>query len=353
MDDAFSTTFGLISTLRPALLPTCHDMLPCPQKGKLLMPAQQLPDDGLQSPAPLRVGLALGSGGARGWAHLGVLDEFIKAGLPIHMLAGASAGALVGAAFATGRLRALHERVLQLDWREIFTTVRVRFSRGGIITGEGIISELERLGVDGAIEDAELPFAAVATDLMTGAEVWLRRGDIRQAVHASIAIPGIIAPVRMDNRWLADGGLVNPVPVSLLRAMGADIIIAVSLDPDVSLRRTPAPPQAGSKLDPLKVMADYMPAFLATPLKKILPDVTRVPSAPGYVDVIGNALDIVSAQITRARLAGDPPHVLVRPLLPDVGTFDFDRGEEIIEAGREAAKMALPHIRQLLKRLQA
>ena len=295
-----------------------------------------------------RLGLALGSGSARGWAHIGVLQVLREEGVPVDIIAGTSAGALVGAAFALNRLGQLHERVLSLTMREVYATVELRFSRGGIITGRGIIAELEKLGISGTFADTAIPFAAVATDLLRGAEVWLREGELLSAIHASMAIPGVIAPVRRDGRWLLDGGLTNPVPVSLARAMGADMIIAVALDQDISLRhRLPE-----TDHDPLEVMADYLPRFLAHPLRRVLPDMTRREQTPGYVDVVTGALDIMESQITRARLAGEPPHVLIRPLLPHIGPFDFDRGAEIIEAGREAARMALPHIRHLLARME-
>ena len=296
-----------------------------------------------------RVALVLGSGAAKGWAHIGVLEVLIEAGVPIDIITGSSAGALVGAAYACGALENLKRRVLSLTMRQVLAAVELRLSRGGIITGRGIIAELERLGLSGRLEDLPLPCIAVATDLTTGTEAWLRHGDLLSAIHASIAMPGVIAPVQRDGRWLVDGGVINPVPVSAARALGADIIIAVALDQDIALRHR-LPEHSGD--DPLEALADYLPAFLAQPLRRILPEVSRAERAPGYVDVVTGAIDIMQAQITRARLAGEPPHVLIRPLLPDIGTFDFDRGAEIIAAGREAAKGALPHIRIVLENIR-
>ena len=297
-----------------------------------------------------RIALALGSGAAKGWAHIGVLEALAKAAIPLDIIAGSSAGALVGAAFACGALENLKNRVLELTMRQVLATVEIRFSRGGIVTGRGIIAELERLGISGRIEELPLPYVAVATDLTTGTETWLRCGDLLTAIHASIAMPGVIAPVKRDGRWLLDGGVINPVPVSAARALGADVIIAVALDQDIALRHH-LPGQAGG--DPLEALADYLPAFLSQPLRRILPEVSRGERAPGYVDVVTGAIDIMQAQITRARLAGEPPHVLIRPLLPNIGTFDFDRGEEIIAAGREAAEAALPHIRRVIDNVRA
>ncbi len=293
-----------------------------------------------------RVALALGSGAARGWAHIGVLEVLLQADVPIDIIAGSSAGALVGAAHACGALENLKRRVLELTMRQVLATVELRFSRGGIVTGRGIIAELERLGISGRVEDFPLPFLAVATELVSGAEVWLRHGDVLSAIHASMAMPGVIAPVHRDGRWLLDGAVTNPVPVSAARALGADVIIAVALDQEIALRhRLPEQPEG----DPLETLAEYLPGFLAQPLRRILPEVTRGERAPGYVDVVTGAIDIMQAQITRARLAGEPPHVLIRPLLPHIGTFDFDRGAEIIDAGREAARAALPHIRRVIE----
>ncbi len=295
-----------------------------------------------------RIGLALGSGGAKGWAHIGVLEVLLHAGIRPHVIAGTSAGALVGAALALDRLEALKQRVLKLTLREILSTLELRLSGGGIISGMGIIRELEALGICGQIEELPLPFAAVATDLINGSEIWLREGELSKAIHASIAIPGVIAPVRHDDRWLIDGGLVNPVPVSATRALGADVIIAVALDQDISLRyRLPE-----KTVDPLEAMVDYLPGFLASPLRRVLPDMTRRERSPGYVDVVTGAIDIMQAHIARTRLAGEPPHVLIRPLLPDIGHFDFDQGEKIIAAGREAAQAALPHALRVLDHMR-
>lgn len=297
-----------------------------------------------------RIGLALGSGAARGWAHIGVLEVLLEAGVPIDIIAGSSAGALVGAAYACGALMNLKHRVLELTMRQVLATMEIRFSRGGIVTGRGIIRELSRLGITGRIEDLPIPYIAVATELVSGAEIWLRRGEVLSAIHASIAMPGFIAPVHRDGHWLLDGGVINPVPVSAVRALGADIIIAVALDQDIALRHH-LPEQ--SEGDPLEALVDYLPGFLAHPLRRVLPDMSRAERAPGYLDVITGAIDIMQAQITRARLAGEPPHMLIRPLLPDVGTFDFDRGEEIIAAGREAAESALPHIQRIIRNVGA
>ncbi|MDH1675759.1 patatin-like phospholipase family protein, partial [Comamonas aquatica] len=176
-----------------------------------------------------KIGLALGSGSARGWAHIGVLQALDEAGIRPDVVCGASIGALVGAAYAAGELERFADWVQSLGMRDVFGFMDFNLS-GGMLKGEKLISFWRRNFADFNIEDSALPFAAVATDLHSGAEVWLRHGSIADAVRASIAMPGLFTPVVREGRLLADGGLVNPVPASLARAMGADIVIAVDLN---------------------------------------------------------------------------------------------------------------------------
>ena len=183
-----------------------------------------------------RVGLALGSGSARGWAHIGVIEALGEAGIVPDVVCGTSIGALVGAAFVSGRLEALKERVQDIGWRDIARLLDVHLSGGGLVDGRRIVALLHELGIDMPIEDCAKPFAAVATDLETGREIWLREGPIDRAVRASISIPGIFSPSSIDDKWLVDGGLVNPVPVSTCRALGADVVIAVNLNDDIIMR---------------------------------------------------------------------------------------------------------------------
>ena len=180
-----------------------------------------------------RLGLALGSGSARGWSHIGVLEALAEAGIVPDIIAGCSIGALVGAAAATGKLAELKAFALSLTWREIAKMMDVRLASGGLVEGGEVVAMLCDLGISGPIETARLPYVAVATDLRSGREVWMREGPIETAVRASISLPGIFSPAQRDGHFLVDGGLVNPVPVSAARALGADVVIAVNLNGDL------------------------------------------------------------------------------------------------------------------------
>ena len=191
-----------------------------------------------------RIGLALGSGSARGWAHIGVIDSLIEAGIEPDVVCGTSIGALVGAAYIAGQLGPLRQWAETATWRKILRLTDVRLSGGGLINGRQVVSYLQQIGIDQPIESYARKYAAVATDLATGREIWLQSGPIHEAVRASIALPGILSPARIDGRWLVDGGLSNPIPVSVCRALGADVIIAVNLNGDLlaaTLRRRARP----------------------------------------------------------------------------------------------------------------
>ncbi|MBW2648539.1 MAG: patatin family protein, partial [Deltaproteobacteria bacterium] len=177
-----------------------------------------------------KIGLALGSGSARGWSHIGVIQGLREEGIPIDMVCGTSIGSIVGGALATGTLDQLDEWVRELSWSDVIGFMDVMFPRSGFIEGEKIINFFKENLADQNIEAPSMPFAAVATDLMSGREVWLKSGSLMDAVRASISMPGMFSPFKHGGRWLVDGGLVNPIPVSLCRAMGADIVIAVNLN---------------------------------------------------------------------------------------------------------------------------
>src|SRR5215470_13204851 len=191
-------------------------------------------------PASPRIGLALGSGSARGWAHIGVIEALTEAGIEPDIVCGCSVGALVGAAYVAGQLPALKDFAQSLTWREIASLLDVRLSGGGLVAGNEIVALLRTMKISAPIGSYPKAFAAVATDLETGREIWLREGSIEEAVRASISLPGILSPTRHSDRWLVDGGLVNPVPVSVCRALGAEVVIAVNLNGDIVGRHGPS-----------------------------------------------------------------------------------------------------------------
>jgi len=306
--------------------------------------------------APPRIGLALGSGAARGWAHIGVLEALQQAGIEPDIVCGTSMGAFVGAAYVTGRLSQLKTWACALTRREIVGLVDIRLTGGGLIQGEEITALMSQLGIATSIEQAAKPFAAVATSLVTGREIWLRAGPIAQAVRASIGIPGILSPVKHEDDWLLDGGLVNPVPVSVCRALGADILIAVNLNSDLVGRRfeaaaeprdvvhTTAVPQ-----DIINRLLEKVPQAWRHHAADIAPRLLSAhPKAPAYFEVLANSLNIMEDQITRTRLAGEPPHVMLAPRLGHFDPFAFDRAKEAIAEGRASVEQALPYLRRHL-----
>lgn len=303
-----------------------------------------------------RIGLALGSGSARGWSHIGVIERLAEAGIEPDMVCGSSIGALVGAAYVAGRLAELKDWAEAVTWRGIVGLLDVRLSGGGLIDGKRIVDFLRVLKVSGPIEQYPKPFAAVATDLVSGREVWLQKGPIEQAVRASIALPGLISPTRHGGRWLLDGGLVNPVPVSACRALGAEVVIAVNLNGELLGRRFESP--IGERLYRRKKRApgeflgrllQQVPAGFRVQASLIAPKLLRRgPAAPGYFDVLANSINIMQDQITRTRLAGEPPHVMLLPRLRNVGLLEFDRAKEAIAEGRTAVEQALPTLERYL-----
>ena len=187
-----------------------------------------------------RIGLALGSGAARGWAHIGVLHALADAGIAPDIVCGTSMGALVGGVHLSGHLDILEDWARGLTKFGVISQLDFTVAGGGMIGGRRLIRMLERYLADIRIEGLSLPFTCVATDLLTGHEVWLNEGPLIDALRASFSLPGIFAPVRHDGRWLVDGALVNPLPVSVCQALGAQVVIAVNLHADLIGRaRTP------------------------------------------------------------------------------------------------------------------
>ena len=294
-----------------------------------------------------RLGVALGSGSARGWAHIGVLKALAQAGIVPDIVAGTSIGALVGAAYASDRLTRLEEWVTQIDWWEI---IRYMDLRMGGVEGERLMRAFSERVEDVPIETLARPFGAVATDLYTGREVWFQKGSLLEAVRASIALPGLFSPVQYRERWLVDGGLVDPLPVSLCRALGADQVIAVNLNGDIVGRHFSGRMSRRTLPNPLlaRLSAGWQ-AVLGNGSGAVeKPVVAEEP--PGLFDVMAGAINIMQDRITRAHMAGDPPDVVLAPRLAHLGLMDFDHAGEAIAAGMECVRLHLPLLRDVLDR---
>jgi len=293
-----------------------------------------------------RIGLALGGGAARGWAHIGVLRALEAAGIAPDIVTGTSIGALVGGAWAAGRLDILEEWARAVTRGRVLGLMDFRIVGSGLINGGRLAKLMQRNFGDVLVENLETPFATVATELRTGHEIWLTHGRLIDAIRASYALPGIFSPVKIAGRWLMDGALVNPIPVSVARALGARVVIAVNLNADVFGRGTVI--QAHGLETELNDGAPDSNGDAASAVRlrnRFRDDVINAAQGPGSIaSVMLDAFNITQDRIARSRLAGDPPDVMVSPRLSNIGLFDFHRAEEAIRLGAEAAERALAEL---------
>jgi len=304
----------------------------------------------------LKIGLALGSGGARGWAHIGVLRALGELGIEPDIVCGTSIGAAVGAAYLTNQLNELQSWAQSMGLLGMLGIIDVTFRRGGLVAAERVFERFRNDHTDIRIEDLPKPYAAVATDLSTGREIWLREGPILDAVCASAAMPGIFPAVRTGQHWLVDGALVNPVPVSLCRALGADVVIAVNLNNELSAPSRPVMAEAGVATSTFGQLTQQVSAWIGRRpgiRTRFLADqieATAREPAPNVLENLAGSIDIMQDRITRSRLAGEPPDVLVTPRLGHVGILEFDRAAEVVEIGYAAASITRPQIELALRR---
>jgi NTE family protein len=311
-----------------------------------------------QETAP-RIGLALGGGAARGWAHMGVLQALSEANIRPDVIAGTSIGAVVGGCYAASRLDDLRAWARSLTKRRLVTFMDFHIGGSGLIAGERLRRMLVRELQDMKIEELPLKYTAVATELGTGHEIWLTHGSLVEAMRASYALPGVFDPVKLSGRWLMDGAMVNPVPVTAARAMGADVVICVNLNGDAGGRGTTiqshsaivdtvldegaAQSQDNSWLGAISGAARRVRGMVQRQDEGRAADLRP---APGITGVMIDAFNITQDRISRSRLAGDPPDVMISPRLGKIGLFDFHRADETIEAGYVAARRMLDDIRE-------
>ena len=293
----------------------------------------------------MKIGLALGSGSSRGWSHIGIINELAKLGIQPDIVCGTSVGAMVGAAYAAGKLDELQAWACSVTKLDVARFLDISASFTGFVHTERFHKFLKAYiaGDDDLIENLPKVYAAVATDLETGREVWLQQGPVMQAVWSSMALPGLFPAIRHNNRWLVDGGLVNPVPVSVCRALGADVVIAVNLNADIVGRRVEKAVEKneytmGARLSEL--VKEY------TKLSLFEPASTEQP--PGLLDAIAASVKITQDRITRSRLAGEPPDIVFSPKLAGIGLLELYRAEEAIAEGQKCVQRMAHEIEHLL-----
>ena len=296
----------------------------------------------------VKIGLALGSGAAKGWAHIGVIAALERAGIEIDVVAGCSVGALVGAAYVNGRLDPMEKWVKAFRYWDVIRLMDLSWQRGGLLRGERVFNHVRQLIPHDNLEACDKPFGVVATNLSTGRELWLTEGDLHQAVRASCSMPGLLPPVGYNGYWLVDGAVVNPVPISLTRALGADIVIAVDLQHDAHLMQQDllsVTPQSDEE-------AATAAAFSwGKKIRQRLTGLTqrRAYQTPGAMEIMTTSIQVLENRLKRNRMAGDPPDVLIQPFCPQISTLDFHRAEEAIAAGMAAVEKKMDELLPLVR----
>jgi len=298
------------------------------------------------------IGLALSGGAARGFAHIGVIRTLVAHGLRPDIIAGTSIGAIIAGVYAAGFLDDFETWARGLNRRRVFGYLDFSLAGSGLISGDRLFAKLDETLGDTTFDDVPVRVAAVATELRTSHEIWLTRGRLVDAIRASSALPGIFPPSRIGGRWLMDGALVNPLPVSVARALGARLVIAVNVNADNFGRGTIIQDHGSDAEDEVRRGARKAPQGLREHAERL---VSRKffggPHRPGLSSVMVDAFQVLLDRVTRARLAGDPPDVLLSPRLSKVGLFDFHRAAETIALGAEAAEKALPAIEEAVETL--
>lgn len=297
-----------------------------------------------------KIGLALGSGASRGWSHIGIIKALLREGIEPDIVCGTSVGAMIGASYLAGNLLKLENWVLGSTRADVLKFFNVKLTQSGFVDKDRLCRFLHQYVADPELLIENLPkrFTAISTDLENGREVWFQEGGVAHAVRASMALPGLFPAVRLEHRWLVDGGLVNPVPVSTCRALGADVVIAVNLNSDVigrisQKRPEPAPDKKKGVLQNLKqTTLEYS--------SSIFPDSGKQ-DAPGLFLAITNSINIVQDRITRSRLAGDPAEVVLSPRLAHIGMLEFHRAAEAIAEGENCVNAALADIKKMTGKL--
>ncbi len=291
-----------------------------------------------------KIGLALGSGASRGWSHIGVIKALLREGIEPDIVCGTSVGAIVGGSYVAGNLEKLENWILSSTRGDVLRFFDISLSQSGFVNNERLSWFLDNYvaTTDQLIENLPKKFGTVSTNLITGREIWVTEGGLTDAVRASMALPGLFPAVRNDQYWLVDGGLVNPVPVTTCRALGADIVIAVNLNSGIIGKHKNEVQQATRKDDQgllgnLKQQAKEYSSSL-------FPDRDNKDDPPSLFFAIANSLNIVQDRITRSRLAGDPADILLSPQLAHIGMLEFQHAAEAVKEGEDCVQRMLAEI---------
>ncbi|MBC8377018.1 MAG: patatin-like phospholipase family protein [FCB group bacterium] len=301
-----------------------------------------------------KIGLVLGSGASRGWAHIGVIEALEKHGVEIGVITGASAGSFIGAAYAGGGLEQVKKFALDMDWKAVLSYLDLAFPRSGFIEGHKVAELIELFTRIDQFEDLNIPLIMVATNMFTGKEVTLSTGSITQALRASMAVPGLLTPKLIDDEWLVDGGVVNPLPIDVCQNAGADIVIAVDINSERSTNKKNPPQDAAwvknsekmekKRLEVIKSWTDRFGSRGKTLGSKIDQWFTREAPSPHIFEVLGSSINIMQKKIEEMNLQSHTPDVLLSPRLGDMSFFDFDHAERAILEGYKCCEKSIPEI---------
>lgn len=309
------------------------------------------------STTEIQVGLVLGSGSSRGWAHIGAIEALQDNGIPIHLVAGCSVGAFIGAVFASGGLEKFKEYVLKMEGESMFSFSDISLLRSGLLDGDKKLREMFCMHSEKKrFSELELPLKVVAVDMESGDPVVLDSGDLLTALRASMSYPGLFSPVQYKGRWLIDGGVVDPVPVSVARTMGSDIVIAVNLDSRLVSRKhhrkvasgpvIPEIPMRNEFLRKLKVRYEVAEKLIRERFE------SRKKKPPGTRQVINSTIEIMQERITRVNFAVTPPDILITPRLGDLKMLDYDQVAHSIEEGYIATRNKINDIKLLVEKME-
>ncbi len=299
-----------------------------------------------------KIGLVLGSGSSRGWAHIGVIEALEKHGVEISMIAGASAGSFIAASYAGGGLAGIKKFAMDMDWKRVLSYLDIAFPRSGFIDGRKVAELIQSYTHVSQFEDLHIPVHMVATDMYSGEQVILSQGSLTDALRASLAVPGLVTPILIDDHWLVDGGVVNPLPVDVCQAMGADIVVAVDLNSERSgsrknVRSSWNKHAAGFEKKRLEVISSWVQRYGPagkTVSAKIDQWFSREEPSPHIFEVLGTSINIMQKKIEQMNLETHTPDILIRPRLGDLKFFDFDMAERAIGEGFRRGEEAVPAI---------